>query len=108
MRKDRPIQHSYLEIFPWLCYSLIEDGAYCMYFLWFDGGSFGSKVHLVHPLCKTWSDAQSCFRKHSEWKTGIHSKSMDNYKKFLKQFSEKKDPVDQQLRKPTLKQIDKT
>ena len=33
---------------------------------------------------------------------------MDNYKKFLKQFSEKKDPVDQQLRKPTLKQIDKT
>ena len=28
---DRPVQQSWLEIFPWLCYSLIEDGKYFMY-----------------------------------------------------------------------------
>ena len=79
-----------------------------MYFLWFDGGSFGSKMKLVHTPCKTWSDAQGCFKRNSEWKIGIHSKSMDKYNKFLKQVSGKKDPVDQQLRKSTIKQVDKT
>ena len=33
---------------------------------------------------------------------------MDKYNQFLKQVSGKKDPVDQQLRKSTIKQVDKT
>ena len=32
---------------------------------------------------------------------------MDNYKEFLKHVSGKKDPVDQQLSKSTVKQVDK-
>ena len=32
---------------------------------------------------------------------------MDNYKEFLKQVSGKKDPVEQQLSKSTVKQVDK-
>ena len=43
----------------------------------------------------------------SESKTGIHSKSMDNYKEFLNQVSRKKDPVEQQLSKSTVKHVDK-
>ena len=50
-KDDRPFQHSWLEIFPWLCYSLIEDGAYCMHCVLFNGGSPGRKIQLVHtPL----------------------------------------------------------
>ena len=74
----------------------------------FNGGSSGRKIQLVHTPFKTWCDAQHCFRRHSESKTGIHSKSMENYKKFLMQASEKKDPVDQQLSKSTVKQVDKS
>ena len=78
-----------------------------MYCVLFNGGSSGRKIQLVHTPFKTWSDAQRCFRRHSESKTGIHSKSMDNYQEFLKQISGKKDPVEQQLSKSTVKQVDK-
>ena len=78
-----------------------------MYCVLFNGGSSGRKIQLVHTPFKTWSDDQRCFRRHSESKTGIHSKSMDNYKEFLKQVSGKKDPVEQQLSKPTVKNVDK-
>ena len=71
---DRLFQHSWLEIFHWLCYSLIKDRAYCMYCVLFHGGSSGRKIQLVHTPFKTWSDARRCFRKRSESKTGIHSK----------------------------------
>ena len=73
----------------------------------FNGGSSGRKIQLVHTPFKTWGDAQRCFRRHSESKTGIHIKSMDNYKEFLEQVSGKKDPVEQQLSKSTVKQVDK-
>ena len=106
-KSDGPFQHICLEIFPWLCYSLIKDGAYCMYCVLFNGGSSGRKMQLVPTSFKTWSDAQRCFRMHSDSKTGIHSKSMDSYKEFLKQVSGKKDPVEQKLSKSTVKQVDK-
>ena len=80
---DRPFQQSWLEILPWLCYSLIEDRAYCIYCVLFNGGLSGRKIQLVHTPFYTWSDAQRCFRRHSKSKTGIHSKSMDNYKEFF-------------------------
>ena len=67
-----------------------------MYCVLFNGASSGRKIQLVHTPFKTWSDAQRCFRRHPESQTGIHSKSMDNYKEFLKQVSGKKDPVDHQ------------
>ena len=40
----------------------------------------------------------------TESQTGINGKSMDNYE-FLEQFLGKKDPVDQQLSKSTVKQV---
>ena len=104
---DKPFQHTWLEISPWLCYSLTEDGPYCLYCVLFNGDSSGRKMQLVHTPFNTWSDAQRCFRRHSELKTGIHCKSMDNYKELLKQVSGKKDPVDQQLSKSTIKQVGK-
>ena len=51
-------------------------------------------IQLVHTHFKTCSDAQHCFTRHSESKTGIHSKSMDSYKEFLKQVSWNNDPVE--------------
>ena len=81
-----PFQHSWLEIFPWLCYSVIEDGACCMYCVLFNGGSFGRKIQLIHNPFKTWSDVQRCCRRHSVSKTGIHSKSIDSYKEILSRF----------------------
>ena len=77
-----------------------------MYCVLFNGGSSGRKIQLVHTPFKTWSDAQRCFRRHSESENGIHSKSMDYYQGFLKQISGK-DPVEQQLSKSTVKQVDK-
>ena len=50
---DRPFQHRWLEIFPWLCYSVIEDGAYCMYCVLFKSGSSGRKIQLVHTPFNT-------------------------------------------------------
>ena len=76
-----------------------------MYCVLFNGGSSGRKIQLVHTPFKTWSDAQRCFRRHSESKTGIHSKSMDSYKDFLKQVSGKKNPDEQQLSKSNVKHV---
>ena len=79
-----------------------------MCYVLFNGGSSGRKTKLVHTHFKTWSDAQRCFRRYSESKSEIHRKSIDNYKEFLKQVSGKKDPLDQQLSKSTVKQVDKS
>ena len=78
-----------------------------MHCVLFNGGSSDKKIQLVHTPFKTSSDTQCCFRRHSQSRTGMHSKSMDNYKEFLKQLSWKKDPVDQKLSKSTDKQLDK-
>ena len=59
---DRPFQHSWLEIFPWLCYSLIKDGAYCMYSILFNGDSSGKKIQFVHTPFNTCSDTQCCLK----------------------------------------------
>ena len=90
-----------------LCYSLIEDGVYCMYCVLFNGGSSGRKIELFHTPFKTWIDVQRCFRKHSESESGIQSQLTDNYNEFLKQVCGKKNPVDQQLSKSNLKQVEK-
>ena len=90
-----------------LCYSLIEDGVYCMYCVLFKGGSSGRKIELFHTPFKKWIDVQRCFRKHSESESGIQSQLTDNYNEFLKQVCGKKDPVDQQLSKSTVKQVEK-
>ena len=69
-KDDRPFQHSWLELFSWLCYSYIEDGVYCMYCVLFNGGASGRKIQLVYTSFKTWNNAQCCFRTHTESKTG--------------------------------------
>ena len=108
-KADRPFQLSWWKIFSWLCYSLIENEAYCMYCVLFNSDSSGSdwKIQLVRTPFKAWSDAQCCFKRQSESKTGVNSKAMYKYKGFLKHVFRKKCPVDQQLNKSTVKQDDK-
>ena len=61
---DSPFYYNWLELFPWLSYSLIEDGVYCMFCVLFNGGSSGRKIQLAHTPFKTLNDAQRCFRRH--------------------------------------------
>ena len=46
-------KYDWLQQYPWLCYSPIEDGAYYFYCVLFTNKSSSSDVQLVHiPCCK--------------------------------------------------------
>ena len=101
----RLFKYDWLEQYPWLCYSPIEDGAYCLSCVLFASKSSSRDVQLVHiPYCK-WHDVQCCFKRHTK-ANGIHKKSMENYESFLIELSGKQEPVNMQVTKPTQKKCE--
>ena len=86
----------------WLCYSSIEDGAYCLYCVLFADKSSLRDVQLVHiPYCKC-SDTQGFFKTHTKT-NGIHKRPIENYESFLRELTGTQEPVNMQVSKPTQK-----
>ena len=98
----RHFNYDLLEQYPWLCYSPIEDGAYCLYCVLFASTSSSRGVQLVHiPYCK-WPDAQDIS------KQMVFKKNQCKIMKaFLKELSGKQELVNMQVPTPTQKKCER-
>ena len=89
--------YSWLGLYPWLAYSPVRDGAYCLFYVLFCNKVVTRKKKLVHLPYTDWSDAQAQFKQHVNAVSGIHSKSMKNYSSFLNEMAGKVVPVNVQV-----------
>ena len=74
--------YNWLDLCPWLAYSPVCDGAYCLFCVLFCNKVVTRKKKLVHLPYSDWSDAQAQFKRHVNAISGIHSESMENYSSF--------------------------
>ena len=66
--------HKWFKLFPLLCYSLVEDGAYCLPCLLFTGKkNTGAKSFIFEPF-KHWPDGMGAFKRHIDPNHGVHNK----------------------------------
>ena len=54
--------HRWFKLFPWLCYSLVEDGAYCLPCLLFAGKKNTAANSFTFKPFKHWSDGMRAFK----------------------------------------------
>ena len=78
----RDFCYNWLGLYPWLAYSPVCDGAYCLFCVLFCNKVVTRKKKLVHLPYSDWSDAQAQFKRHVNAISGIHSESMENYSSF--------------------------
>ena len=68
--------HRCFKIFPWLCYSLAEDDAYCSPCLLFAGKKNTAAKSFIVKLFKHWPDGMGAFKRHIDPEHGVHNKCM--------------------------------
>ena len=71
--------HRWFKIFPWLCYSLIEDGAYCLPCLLFAGKKNTAAKSFIFKPFKHWPDGMGAFKRHIDPEHSVHNKCMFDY-----------------------------
>ena len=63
-KTQRLFLHRWFKLFPWLCYSLVEDGAYCLPCLLFARKkNTAAKSFILKPF-KHWPDGMGAFKRH--------------------------------------------
>nr|XP_047137463.1 52 kDa repressor of the inhibitor of the protein kinase-like [Hydra vulgaris] len=89
----------WLDDFSWLCYSKIEDGAYCL-----PCTLFGTNLPNKYALCKlfkepfnTWRNAVKVFNDHEKTVDGLHIKSMHCYNMLLSRAKNNSFPIEVSL-----------
>ncbi|XP_065684766.1 zinc finger MYM-type protein 1-like [Hydra vulgaris] len=89
----------WLDDFSWLCYSKIEDGAYCL-----PCTLFGTNLPNKYALCKlfkepfnTWRAAVKVFNDHEKTVDGLHIKSMHCYNMLLSRAKNNSFPIEVSL-----------
>ncbi|XP_047130019.2 52 kDa repressor of the inhibitor of the protein kinase-like [Hydra vulgaris] len=89
----------WLDDFSWLCYSKIEDGAYCL-----PCTLFGTNLPNKYALCKlfkepynTWRNAVKVFNDHEKTVDGLHIKSMHCYNMLLSRAKNNTFPIEVSL-----------
>ena len=93
----RDFCYNWLGLYPWLAYSPVCDGAYCLFCVLFCNKVVTRKKKLVHLPYSDWTDAQAQFKWHVNAISRIHSESMKNYSRFLNGMTGKVVPVNVQV-----------
>ena len=97
--KNRKFNFQWIQKFPWLAYSKILDGAFCLSCVLFrsQGVLNGSKLdRLMQSLLVNWSNACSRMTDH-EKKSEVHKVSLLRMNEFKKAMENKTVPVNQAL-----------
>ena len=85
-------------MFPWLCCSPSEDGAYCLYCALFDAlaVNYSTKINkrFTHPL-QNWNGAVAHLKNHETYKNGFHKSTIVSYTAFVYNYSGKTMPISQ-------------
>ncbi|XP_065064865.1 52 kDa repressor of the inhibitor of the protein kinase-like [Rhopilema esculentum] len=105
----RRFQHSWLQRYPWLAYSYMLDGAFCINCVMF-GGEYthnASKLrHLFKEPFKSWSKALKKLNDHVE-KSSIHKTATERFTQFRLRMQNKVSSVDVQLNHAVSEQVSK-
>ena len=72
-----------LNVFPWLCYSLVEDGAYCLPCLLFAGKKNTAVKSFISKPFKHLPDGMGAFKRHIDPEHDVHNKYMFNYDQLI-------------------------
>ncbi len=100
-KNKRTFKYEWLDLFPWLCYSALEDGAYCLSCVLF-GHRFPGKssriTRLVSSPFRYWNDAMSTFKRHARNNTGgemgLHACTFPILTALLSQMSGVTQPIE--------------
>ena len=87
----------WLDLYPWLTYSPVRDGAFCLFCVLFCNKVVTRKKKLVYLPYSDWSDPQAQFKRNVNAINGIHSESMKNCSSFLNEMAGKVVPVNVQV-----------
>lgn len=90
----RSFRYEWLQLFPWLCYSPLKDGAYCLSCVLF-GDRFPGKTSKIKRLFSEplthWSNATYSFKQHAGvgtgQKKGLHDSTSTLFTSFLARMS---------------------
>lgn len=110
----RTFKYEWLDLFPWLCYSASEDGAYCLSCVLF-GDHFPRRssriTRLVSKPFRYWNDAMSTFKRHAGNNTGgemgLHACTFPMLAGLLSQMTGASQPIDNIMDANVKKEIEK-
>ena len=88
-KTQRLFLHRWFKLFPWLCYSLVEDGAYCLPCLLFAGKKNTAAKSFIFKPFKHWPDGMGAFKRHIDPEHGVHNKCMFGYDQLLSRLKGK-------------------
>ena len=71
----RKFRYEWLKLFPWLCYSKINDGAYCLPCVLFSNKKSNIQNLVLKPF-KAWQKGVSYFVRHANSNNGVHKQAM--------------------------------
>ena len=80
---QRLFLHRWFKIFPWLCYSLVEDVTYCLPRLLFAGMKNTIAKSFIFKPFKLWPDGMGAFKRHIDPEHDVHNKYMFDYDQLI-------------------------
>ena len=80
--------------FPWLCNSLVEDGAYCLPCLRFAGKKNTAAKYFIFKPFKHWADGMGAFKRHIDSEHGVHDKCMFDHDQLISRLKGKSGSID--------------
>ncbi len=112
-KNKRTFKYEWLDLFPWLCYSALEDGAYCLSCVIF-GHRFPGKssriTRVVSFPFRYWNDAMSTFKRHAGNNTGgemgLHACTFPILTALLSQKSGVTQPIEHSMDANVKKEIE--
>ena len=93
-KTQRLFLHRWFKLFPWLCYSLVEDGAYCLPCLLFAGKKNTAAKSFIFKPFKHWPDGMGAFKRHIDPEHGVHNKCMFDYDQLISRLKGKSVSID--------------
>ena len=86
--------HRLFKLFPWLCYSLVEDGADCLPSLLFAHNKNTAAKYFIFKPLKHWPDGTGAFKRHIDPEYGVHKNCMFDYDQLISRLKRKSVSID--------------
>ena len=93
-KTQRLFLHRWFKLFPWLCYSLVEDGAYCLLCLLLAGKKNTAAKYFIFKPFKHWPDGMGAFKRHIDPEHDVHNKCMFHYDQLISRLKGKSVSID--------------
>ena len=93
-RTQRLFLHRWFKLFPWLCYSLVEDGTYFLPCILFASKKNTPAKSFIYKYFKHEPDGMGAFKRHIEPEHGVHNKCMFDCDQLISRLKGKNLSID--------------